>query len=202
MYTFAAYLLKILLSLFGRLKVEEKDKLPQSGGFVLACTHTGWIEILWLGISILPLKINYMAKKELFDTRFLKWLMHKLNAFPVDRENPGPSTLKIPRRLLNKGEIVGIFPSGTRTTEEVPLKKGAVTIAAGSNVPIVPAVYIGPANLKDLFQRKKAGILFGDAILPDHTLPKKEQAEFMMEKLNEEFEFLHSELLKRLEKGK
>jgi 1-acyl-sn-glycerol-3-phosphate acyltransferase len=198
-YTFAAYLLKIILSLFGRLKVDGKERLPQSGGFVLACTHTGWVEILWLGISILPLKINYMAKKELFDTPFLKWLMHKLNAFPVDRENPGPSTLKVPKRLLNKGEIVGIFPSGTRTTEEVPLKKGAVAIAASSKAPLVPAVYVGPANLKELFQRKKPAILFGDPLLPDSSLSKKEQTELMMQQLNEQFEILHSELLKKMD---
>jgi 1-acyl-sn-glycerol-3-phosphate acyltransferase len=71
--------------------VDEKEKLPHSG-FVLTCTNTDWVEILWLGISILPLKINDMAKKELFDTPFLKWLMHKLIAFPVDRENPVSST--------------------------------------------------------------------------------------------------------------
>src|SRR5699024_11513509 len=85
--------------------------------------------ILWLGVSVLPKKINYMAKKELFTSGWLKWLMESLKAFPVDRENPGPSSIKIPRKLIKEGEIVGIFPSGTRSSEDVPLKRGTVTIA-------------------------------------------------------------------------
>ena len=134
MYYFAGYLSKIILSLFGRLEVNQKEKLPKSGGFVIACTHTGWVDILWLGISILPLKIHYMAKIELFQNAPLKWLMGKLNAFPINRENPGPSAIKIPRKLVKEGKIIGIFPSGTRTSEEVPLKRGAVTIASSAKV--------------------------------------------------------------------
>src|SRR5690625_4803161 len=133
MYYLAGYLLKIVLSIFGRLKVYNKEKLPENGGYVIACTHTGWVDILWLGISILPLKIHYMAKKELFESKPLRWLMEQLHAFPVNRENPGPSAIKIPRRLISEEKIVGIFPSGTRTSEEVPLKRGAVTIAGRSN---------------------------------------------------------------------
>src|SRR5690625_3492547 len=119
-YYIAGYALKIFLSLFGRLKVYNKEKLPAyEDGYVLACTYTGWVDILWLGISILPTKVHYMAKKELFESRFLNWLMNSLNAFPVDRDNPGPSAIKTPMRLIKDGNIVGIFPSGTRTTEEV-----------------------------------------------------------------------------------
>src|SRR5690625_5786464 len=77
MYYFGAYLLKIILSLFGRIKVYQKENVPQSGGYVIACTHTGWVDILWLGVSMLPIKIHYMAKKELFESRFLKWLIDR-----------------------------------------------------------------------------------------------------------------------------
>lgn len=185
MYDVAAYLLKFLLSLFGRLQVEQKEKLPTNGGFVIACTHIGWVDVLWLGIAILPMKIHYMAKKELFQKRWSKWLMGKLNAFPVDRENPGPSSLKIPRKLLKEGKIVGIFPSGTRTSEEAPLKRGAVTIACSSNVPLVPAVYIGPSNFRELLQRKKPRLIFGDPILlKDDEQPRKIQIQQMMDELN------------------
>ncbi|GGB52568.1 1-acylglycerol-3-phosphate O-acyltransferase [Virgibacillus dakarensis] len=186
MYYFAAYVLKIVLSIFGRIKIYHKENLPQSGGYVIACTHTGWVDILWLGVSVLPTKIHYMAKKELFQAGLLNWLMRKLNAFPVDRENPGPSSIKIPRRLLAEGEVVGIFPSGTRTSDEVPLKRGAVTIASHSKVPIVPVAYVGPNNFKDLFKRKKPSIIFGEPIFLDTGLPKKVASEAMMHQLNDE----------------
>jgi len=194
MYYFGAYLLKIILSLFGRIKVYQKENVPQSGGYVIACTHTGWVDILWLGVSMLPTKIHYMAKKELFESRFLKWLMKNLNAFPVDRENPGPSTIKVPRKLLKEGKVVGIFPSGTRTSEEVPLKRGAVTIAGSSQVPIVPVAYTGPNNFKDLLKRIEPKIIYGEPLYLPEGMSKKEGMEVMMKELNEELIHLQKEL--------
>lgn len=192
MYYFAAYLLKVILSLFGRVKVFQKEKLPQSDGYIIACTHTGWVDILWLGVSLLPTKVHYMAKKELFQSGSLRWLMKKLNAFPVDRDNPGPSTIKVPRKLLKEGKVIGIFPSGTRTTNQVPLKRGAVTIAAYSKAPIVPAAYTGPNNFKELFKFKKPKIIFGDPIYLPEDVPRKEAMDQMMEIMNEKLYALQS----------
>ena len=190
MYNFSARTVGIFLSLFGRIKVYDKENLPASGGYVIACTHTGWVDILWLGVSVLPIQIHYMAKKELFEKAPIRWLMRKLNAFPVDRENPGPSVIKVPSRLLAKDKVVGIFPSGTRTSEEVPLKRGAVTIAGHSKVPIVPAAYVGPNNFTDLFKRTKPRIIFGEPIYLPEGMPRKEGMEVMMEQLNNELQSL------------
>ncbi|MCC3356079.1 lysophospholipid acyltransferase family protein [Bacillus sp. REN16] len=164
MYHFIASILKGILTATGGIKVYNKEKLPKDGAYVVACTHTGYIDILWLGVSLLPRHIHYMAKKELFTNKLIGGFLTKLNAFPVDRNNPGPSVLKIPSRLLSKGEIVGIFPSGTRTNEQTALKQGAITIAQRSKVPVVPAVYIGPNTVKELLKFKKAKLIFGDPI--------------------------------------
>lgn len=194
MYYFVGYLLKVILSLFGRLKVHDKEKLPQSGGYVIACTHTGWLDIFWLGISILPLKINFMAKVELFQNKILKRLLESLNAFPINRENPGPSAIKIPRKLIKEGEIVGIFPSGTRTSEDVPLKRGSVTIATAAKATIVPAAYIGPNDFKDLLKFRKPQIIFGDPIHIPEDIPRKEAMDVMMNTLNEALHNLQQQL--------
>src|SRR5690625_7442902 len=85
--------------------------------------------------------------------------MNKLNAFTVDRESPGPSSIKQPMRLIKEGKVVGIFPSGTRTSEDVPLKRGAVTIANYAKSPIVPAAYVGPNNFKELFRWKRPKLI-------------------------------------------
>jgi 1-acyl-sn-glycerol-3-phosphate acyltransferase len=165
-----------------------------SGSYIIACTHTGWVDILWLGSAMLPKQIHYMAKKELFKNGLLRWLMNNLNTFPVDRENPGPSTIKIPRKLLKEGKMVGIFPSGTRTDEEVPLKRGAVTIAGYSKVPILPVAYVGPNNFKDLFTRVKPKIIYGEPIHLNAEVPKKEAMEVMMKDLDEALKSLKEDL--------
>lgn len=197
MYYFSGYLAKVLLSIFGRLEVNQKENLPKSGGYVIACTHTGWVDILWLGVSILPLKIHYMAKMELFQFGPLKWFLGKLNAFPINRENPGPSAIKIPRKLIKEGKIVGIFPSGTRTSEEVPLKRGAVTIANVAKAPIVPAAYIGPNGFKDLFKFQKPRIIFGTPIPIPENMSSKEAMDVMMGQLNDALIHLQAELHKK-----
>ncbi|MFD2628531.1 lysophospholipid acyltransferase family protein [Oceanobacillus kapialis] len=195
LYTFAANLVKLILSLFGRLNVHQKENIPKGeNGYIIACTHTGWVDILWLGVSMLPTKIHYMAKKELFKSGWLKWLMEHLNAFPVDRENPGPSTIKVPRKLIASGNVVGIFPSGTRTSEEVPLKRGAVTIAAHSKAPILPVAYTGPNNFTDLFKRVKPHIIYGEPIYLPSDMPKKEGMEVMMVQLNTALSHLQKQL--------
>ncbi|HLR55011.1 MAG TPA: lysophospholipid acyltransferase family protein [Pseudogracilibacillus sp.] len=194
MYYFAGYAIKLFLSIFGWIKVFQKENLPEKEGYVLACTHTGWVDILWLGCSILPEKVHYMAKKELFESRGLKWLMNSLNAFPVDRENPGPSSIKMPVKLIKNKSIVGIFPSGTRTSEDVPLKRGAVTIAGHAKSPIVPAAYTGPNNFKELLRWKRPKIIFGEPIYLRKDIPKKEAFDVMAEELNEAMKALQEKI--------
>jgi 1-acyl-sn-glycerol-3-phosphate acyltransferase len=166
MYTLATKILLIFLLLFYRFRVMGKEHLPKSGGFVIACTHTGWIDIVALGVAVYPYKIHFMAKQELFQYRFSRWLLSNLQSFPVKRENPGPSSLKIPIRLLKKGEVVGIFPTGTRTEEMTSLKRGAVYLAEKAHVPIVPAVYLGPStwSIRHLFRRPAIMIQIGEPL--------------------------------------
>ncbi len=193
-YYIAGYLCQLILSVFGLLKVYQKENLPQDEGYVLACTHTGWVDILWLGVSILPTKVYYMAKKELYTSTFLRWLMKSLNTFPVDRENPGPSSIKIPIRLVKEGKIVGVFPSGTRSSEDVPLKRGAVTIASYAKAPVVPAAYVGPNNFKELLKWKRPKLIYGTPIYMRKDIPKKEAFEVMAEELNDAMNTLQEKI--------
>lgn len=162
MYKFIAGVVSTILKVNGsKAKVYGKENLPQDGGFVIACTHNGYIDILNLGLSVLPREIHFMAKKQLFEIKGLGWLIENLNAFPVDRDNPGPSVIKIPRQLIKEGKIVGIFPSGTRSAESSDLKQGAVTIAQLSKSVIVPAAYIGPKDVKGVLKRQKGYLIYG-----------------------------------------
>jgi len=162
MYKFIAGVVSTILSVNGaKAKVFGRENLPQEGGFVIACTHNGYIDILNLGLSMLPREIHFMAKKQLFEIKGLGWLIERLNAFPVDRDNPGPSVIKIPRQLIKEGKIVGIFPSGTRSAESSDLKQGAVTIAQLSKSVIVPAAYIGPKDVKGVLKRQKGYLIYG-----------------------------------------
>lgn len=104
-----------------------------------------------------------MAKKELFKNPILRFILKHANAFPVDRDNPGPSAIKTPVKTLKNTDLSLImFPSGTRHSSE--LKGGVALIAKMAKVPIVPAVYQGPLTLKELFKRRKVVVRFGEPI--------------------------------------
>ncbi|MEC1177952.1 lysophospholipid acyltransferase family protein [Metasolibacillus meyeri] len=196
MYKLAANICKVTLKINGsKAKVYGEENLPEDGGFVIACTHTGYIDIINLGVSIYPREIHFMAKKQLFEMKGLGWLINRLNAFPVDRDNPGPSVIKIPRQLIKEGKIVGIFPSGTRSTESNDLKQGAVTIAQLSKTQIVPAAYVGPRNVGEVFKRQKGYLIYGKPFTVESGKEARDEAtKFLEQELLRLTEELHAKI--------
>lgn len=199
MYKFIARVVYGILGVNGsKAKVYGKENIPKEGGFVVACTHNGYIDILNLGISMLPKEVHFMAKKQLFDVKGLGWLITRLNAFPVDRDNPGPSVIKIPRQLIKEGKVVGIFPSGTRSSENSELKAGAVTIAQLAKTEILPAAYIGPKNAKGVFKRQKGYLIYGKPFTVGAGKEGREQSiqflEYELNRLTAHLKEMHPEV--------
>jgi 1-acyl-sn-glycerol-3-phosphate acyltransferase len=191
MYKLVLALAKIIFRVLCKVEVKNRQALPAQEGFILTCTHKGWLDVVILGICT-PRPIHFMAKQELFQNKLAAHFLSKINAFPVNRENPSPSSIKTPIKLLKSGEVVGIFPGGTRTTEAVSLKRGAVTIANLAKVPIVPAAYEGPATFKELLQMRRATIMFGE---PFHVnTNSKEELTAYTEPLSEKTNFLQSQI--------
>ncbi|MFJ7921226.1 lysophospholipid acyltransferase family protein [Lysinibacillus fusiformis] len=197
MYKLVASIVKVILKLMGsKARVYGEENLPKEGGYIIACTHTGYVDILNLGVAMYPQEIHFMAKKQLFEMKGLGWLIEHLNAFPVDRDNPGPSVIKIPSQLLKEGKVVGIFPSGTRNSEGTDLKQGAITIAQLAKAQIVPAAYVGARNAGDVMKRGKGYLIYGE---PFYVTGKgKEGREQFTQHLERELVALTEELENRI----
>ena len=113
MYNFISKILDVILVKMSKsLYVIGKENIPKDSKYVVTCTHESYNEVIMLGMALLPNQIHYMAKKELFKNQWAGKFLKSLNAFPVDRENPGPSTLKKPVNLLKEHKTIGIFPTG------------------------------------------------------------------------------------------
>lgn len=197
LYDIGAKLVNVFLMLNGsKAKVYGKENLPKEGGYIIACTHNGYVDILNLGVSLYPRHIHFMAKKQLFEGKFGS-IIANLNAFPVDRENPGPSVIKIPRQLIKEGKVVGIFPSGTRSTENTELKQGAITIAQLSKAQIVPAAYVGPRNVGEVFKRQKGYLIYGEPFtVGSGKEARDESTQFLEKELERLTEQLNSKIKK------
>lgn len=163
-------IIHFLLWIFnGTIDVQGKEHLPEDDTYVLIAPHRSLLDPVFIVIAAAPREFTVMAKAELFENALFGWFIRKLNAFPVDRENPGPSAIKTPvKALKNTDKSFLIFPSGTRHSTD--LKGGAVTIAKMSKKPIVPAYYDGPLTFKELFLRKKARVCFGQPFIVERKL--------------------------------
>lgn len=111
---------------------------------MMVCNHGAATDPIYLAIAAHPYRLfRIMAKKELMDIPVVGWLLGKLAAFPVDREENGMAALMAAMKTLKSGQSLLVFPEGTRVRPGEPSnpKGGAVLLAARCNVPVLP-VYL------------------------------------------------------------
>ena len=153
---------------------QGEENIPRKGGAVLAINHTSYLDFALAGTAALPVKrfVRFMAKKELFDNKIAGPLLRGMHHINVDRAN-GSASFVAALKALESGEIIGIFPEGTISTsfEIKQLKSGAVRMAIGAGVPIVPTIVWGgqrvyTKGVKPNFKRSKTpvSVSFGEAI--------------------------------------
>ncbi|MFV0557691.1 MAG: lysophospholipid acyltransferase family protein [Enterococcus sp.] len=163
-FTFMRGVVRVVLFILnGNARYENKEVIPQDENYILVSPHRTWWDPLYLAVAGSPKKFSFMAKEELFKNPILRFILIHANAFPVKRNNPGPSAVKTPVKTLKSTDLSLImFPSGTRHSAE--LKGGMALIAKLGKVRIVPSVYQGPLTFKDLLKRKRVTIRFGEPI--------------------------------------
>jgi 1-acyl-sn-glycerol-3-phosphate acyltransferase len=123
-----------------------EENIPRKDGAILAINHIGYLDFALTGTAALPAGryVRFMAKKEIFDNKIAGPLMRGMHHINVDRSN-GSASFVTALRALKAGEIIGIFPEGTVSTsfEIKELKSGAVRLAMGAGVPIIPTIVWG-----------------------------------------------------------
>lgn len=129
-------------SLRGGIRVTGRGNLPRSGGGLIVSNHLSHLDVFVLGLGS-PRPLSYVARSSLFKP-VLGPLIRSVGGFPIEREGVGVSGLKETLRRLRGGELVLIFPEGTRSPngELGPLKPGiAALVRAG--VPFIPTAVAG-----------------------------------------------------------
>lgn len=139
-----------------RLRARGREHVPREGGCVLAANHVSNLDPWSLGLPLFPRRyLRFMAKSELY------WwpLGHVLDAggaFPVRRGQGDLEALRTAVELCRQGEIVVMFPEGTRRKKglrkkhEARAHTGAARIALEAGVPLVPAAIAGTDRLTRL----------------------------------------------------
>lgn len=151
---------KFLLHLIYRIEISGKENIPLEGKSIVCSNHFSLMDPVVIG-TCLRRKINYMAKEELFSNKIFAVALNKLGVFPVKRGGADVSAIKSALKILRSGELLGIFPEGTRSKngEMLEAKAGLAMISIKSESPIIPVAII--ANYK-LFRKVK--VIIGEPI--------------------------------------
>src|SRR5271170_4258403 len=97
-----------------RMKRIGREHIPAHGPVIVASNHRSFLDPFVIA-TMAKRPMYYVAKKELFKRPWQAWLLNALGAFPVDRGAGDGDTIRTAKALLARGEIVLIFPEGTRT---------------------------------------------------------------------------------------
>jgi 1-acyl-sn-glycerol-3-phosphate acyltransferase len=173
LYRLVQLTIKIILRINGKLRVYGRENIPESGGVIVACNHISYLDPPLIG-AVLPRIATFIARKGLFDVPVLGWMISRA-AFPIDRENTRPSSIKEVVRRLRKGELIVLFPEGKRseTGELLEAKRGVDVIAKMSGAVIVPTFIAGsnsalPFHAKWL-KRADISVVFGKPLYYNST---------------------------------
>jgi 1-acyl-sn-glycerol-3-phosphate acyltransferase len=166
--------LKVLFERVGKPEVINRPDFFRLGGTgaVIACNHVGWVDSLWLAYAVYPRQLRYMSKQELFGPSLSRWVLEHVGSIPIDRADPSLSSIKAAVDILKHDGVILIFPSGTRSDQNIAFKRGAATVALHARVPLVPAFFQGPKQMQvaHLLHRPLIRVTFGSPI-PTAELP-------------------------------
>lgn len=194
-YRFIFGLVKFLIAVINtNTRFVGKENLPKDENYVLVGPHRTWFEPVFFAVGAWPKQFGFMAKKELFKNPILRYILVKCNAFPVDRDNPGPSVIKTPVRMLKNTDLsIMIFPSGSRYEED--LKGGAAMISKMGKAKIVPAVYQGPLTFWGLWTKRRVTIGYGEPIdISDIKKLNKEGLQEVEDRMQQAFKTLDNKI--------
>lgn len=189
-------LFKLLTNCLMKVQYAGLENIPEGGGFILASNHISAPDPTYLYVK-LKRPVHYMNKQEHFIKPVMNWLYTHFNSFPVNRGHSDKRAIEYSIKVIEQGNILGIFPEGTRSKDFVPkqAKTGIALIARETKAAVLPvAVY--SADKAKLFS--KLTIRFGK-LIPFESLGFSEGGK--SEELRTASNLIMDEIVKLWEEG-
>jgi 1-acyl-sn-glycerol-3-phosphate acyltransferase len=143
-YGFCKGICRVVTSLWFDFKVHGREHVPSRGGALLICNHQSYLDPVLVGVQ-LRRHVSFIAKSQLFEMPGLGWLIPRLNTFPVRRGESDVSAIKEALRRVHEGQILTMFPEGTRSRDGnlLPIQAGIALMVKRAEAPVIPAVVDG-----------------------------------------------------------
>lgn len=138
-YNIVVAILRVLFFPFYRIRVHGQENIPINPDFIACANHWSNLDPFFLAMS-LPIKFNFMAKKELFEIPVLRNILKFAGVFPINRQGNDLKALKYAIGLIKEGKTLGIFPEGTRVKKisRDNMHEGVGFIALKAKADILP----------------------------------------------------------------
>ena len=176
-------------STIAKITVRGRWHLPKKGPLIVAANHFSYIDPPFFKYAIRK-PINFLGASDQNIDWYFMWAPILYGFIPIDRTNLAPSTIKKAKKALKKGEILGIFPEGTSTSDSLrKAKNGAVFLSTVEKAPIVPmAIYGAETAWDDLFRgvRPRVNINIGKPFGPFEIKGSRENKTKQITKIGEE----------------
>ena len=167
-YWGCTHLLRAILVVVARWRAPGREHIPARGGLIVVCNHLSNADPPIISAGFARRRIRFMAKEELFHGRFS--IVTKLwGAFPVKRFDADVGALLNAERILKRGEVIGMFPEGTRSRTGYmgPAHPGTALIALRSGATVMPCAIVGTEKLKSplvLLKKPRISVTIGKPI--------------------------------------
>jgi len=127
-----------------RLRSYGDERVPRSGGLVVAINHFHWIDIPCVGY-VSPRNLNFLAKVEAHRVPGLGAFIRLFGTLSVRRGESDREAVRRMREVVRDGRVLGVFVEGTRQRSGVPgrAQPGAAMAALQEDVPVVCAAIHG-----------------------------------------------------------
>ena len=168
-YAFLQIWAQLICILLFRIRVYGRKNIPEKGPVLILSNHQSFLDPILIGVG-LARQVNFMARMSLFRNGLFAFLIRSLNAFPLKRGAVDPAALRHGVRILRDGDVLLLFPEGTRTStgEIAAVRPGFLSILKRTRAALIPAVVEGayqawPRDRK-LFGFHRIKVIFGAAV--------------------------------------